>query len=72
VNQSQLILRELSESPERAIAFLNKLRTLISIQKRNWSRVIIAYLLGIVTALVLILAFSDATFISLKRGPSHL
>lgn len=62
MNQSQLVLRELSENPERAVAFLNKLRKLISIQKRNWSRVIIAYLLGIVTALVLMDTFSDATF----------
>ena len=62
MNQSQLVLKELSNDPERAIAFLKNLNTLIALRKREWSRIIIAYLLGIVTTLVLGDAFSDAMF----------
>ena len=62
MNQSQELLNRLASDPKKAIEFLKRVNALIGIQKRNWSRVIIAYLLGIVTALVLIDTFSDATF----------
>jgi hypothetical protein len=52
MNQSQIILREVASDPERAINFLKKLQSLMAIQKRNWSRVVIAYLLGILTVLI--------------------
>ena len=57
MNQSQLVLQELSKDPERAIKFLKNLNTLIGLQKRNWSRIVIGYLLGVLTSIVLMNIF---------------
>jgi len=53
MNQSQLVLRELSSDPDRSIAFLKNVTTIISMHKVNWSRVVMAYLAGVLTPLII-------------------
>ena len=54
MNQSQLVLKELSDNPERAIVFLKNINTLIGLRKREWSRITISYLLGFFSGLFMV------------------
>jgi hypothetical protein len=51
MNKSQMVLRELSGDPVRAIAFLKKVNWLIAFHQYNRFLIIASYLLGITTAL---------------------
>ena len=53
MNQSQLVLREVASDPDKSIKFLKNVTRIMSLHKSNWSKVVMAYLVGVLTPLVL-------------------
>lgn len=53
MNQSQRILREVSNDPTKSIAFLKKLNWLIAVTSHNIFLIVVGYMLGISTGLAI-------------------